>query len=134
MALWRAVKAQHAVWVLRWAVLAALEALGRIVAWRARRRPAVEPRDGEAHPGAAHERAEGRRRAPQARVFTVFTAVFLAAGVAGTAAFPQVFPLHRTVTGQNWQSPCTLTPFPQKPPKKSPWMQWQSLPQRMHPW
>ena len=80
-------------------LMAALEALGRIVAWRGRRRAAEEaPRHGEPDTVAA-----GRRRAPQARVFTVFTAVFLAAGVAGTAFFPQVFPLHRTVTGQNWQ-------------------------------
>ncbi|GAA4779075.1 DUF2079 domain-containing protein [Citricoccus nitrophenolicus] len=78
-------------------LMAALEALGRIVAWRARRRT------GDLGTGAANALAEGRRRTPPARIFTVFTAVLLAAGVAGTASFPQVFPLHRTVTGANWQ-------------------------------
>lgn len=95
-------------------LMAALEALARIGAWRHARRvrgsgPVDLPSaldDGAVASGA------GSHRVPRAsvtassrgwRLPTVFVSVLLGCGVLGTLVFPQVFPFQRTVTGDNWQ-------------------------------
>ncbi|QCU78299.1 DUF2079 domain-containing protein [Citricoccus sp. SGAir0253] len=100
-------------------LLAALEALARIEAWRVRRRadaggakvpadPAggaegagADPDAGPAAPAGPSPRAR-RPRAP-GRLPLAFVSVLLGCGVVGTLAFPQVFPFQRTVTGQDWR-------------------------------
>ncbi|MCY1157287.1 MAG: hypothetical protein MOP51_307 [Citricoccus sp.] len=95
-------------------LMAALEALARIGAWRyARRVRAAGPP--EVLPGrddAALVSGAGSHRVPRAswavtsrgwRLPTVFVSVLLGCGVVGTALFPQVFPFQRTVTGDTWQ-------------------------------
>ncbi|MGW9552179.1 DUF2079 domain-containing protein [Citricoccus zhacaiensis] len=91
-------------------LLAALEALARIGAWREARRqssggssdPERRRRTGSTAtagldaPGVAQPGRPGR-------LPLVFVSVLLGCGVLGTAVFPQVFPFHRTVTGDNWQ-------------------------------
>nr|WP_313816942.1 DUF2079 domain-containing protein [Citricoccus sp.] len=88
-------------------LLAALEALARIGAWReARRQPT----------GDAAETARRRRTGSAAtaslgapgvtrpgRLPLVFVSVLLGCGVLGTAVSPQVFPFQRTVTGDTWR-------------------------------
>ena len=92
-------------------LLAALEALARIGVWREARRqsraqswaqspdPARRRRTGSA--AATGLPAPGVSR--QGRLPLVFVSVLLGCGVLGTAVFPQVFPFHRTATGENWQ-------------------------------
>ncbi|VXB26149.1 conserved membrane hypothetical protein [Citricoccus sp. K5] len=88
-------------------LLAALEALARIGAWReARRQPSAD----SSHPARRRRTGSAATASPGApgveqpgRLPLVFVSVLLGCGVLGTAVFPQVFPFHRTVTGQNWQ-------------------------------
>jgi uncharacterized membrane protein len=70
-------------------LMAALEALARIGAWRNARRRRTAP-------------AESAPPRPW-RLPAVFVSVLLGCAVLGTALFPQVFPFQRTVTGANWQ-------------------------------
>lgn len=70
-------------------LVAALDGLGRFLAWRRRRRTASAPQK-QAHPQ---------------KMFTVFASSLLGCAVLGTLVFPTVFPLQRTVTGDNWAMP-----------------------------
>lgn len=95
-------------------LMAALEALARIGAWRHARRVRVSgPVDlPSARDGGAVASGAGSHRVPRAsgsassrgwRLPTVFVSVLLGCGLVGTLFFPQVFPFQRTATGDNWQ-------------------------------
>lgn len=95
-------------------LLAALEALARLLAWadsRAERRWGAVRGDGPPSGSSSALRwarsstavvspASRGRRLP-----VIFTTTYLACAVLGTLVFPQVFPLQRTVTGSNWSAP-----------------------------
>lgn len=70
-------------------LLAAVDALGRVTSWRLA---------GRARPGRQYMRQRTRQR-----MFTVFTASVVGWAVVGTMFFPQVFPLHETLTAKNWE-------------------------------
>ena len=95
-------------------LMAALEALGRLLAWadsRAERRwGAARPQGPSSGSSSAVRWARSSTAvvAPASRgrrLPLVFTTTFLACAVLGTLVFPQVFPLQRTVTGSNWKLP-----------------------------
>jgi hypothetical protein len=95
-------------------LMAALEALARIGAWRHARRVRASgpPEVPSGHDDGAVVSGVGSHRVPRRsgtassrdwRLPTVFVSVLLGCGVLGTLFFPQVFPFQRTVTGDDWQ-------------------------------
>ena len=95
-------------------LLAALEALARLLAWtdsRAERRWGAARAEGPSSGSSSAVRWARSSTAVVApasrgrRLPLVFTTTFLACAVLGTLVFPQVFPLQRTVTGSNWKLP-----------------------------